>query len=53
MSENIESFRDQNWKTDVSNTIGLVIVDLWAPLCRPCRIVGPIIDELADDYSFN
>jgi len=53
MSENIESFTDQNWETDVSNTIGLVIVDLWAPLCRPCRIVGPIIDELVDDYSFN
>jgi hypothetical protein len=36
MSENIESFTDQNWETDVSNTEGLVI-----------------IDELADDYSFN
>ena len=53
MSENIESFTDQNWETDVSNTIGLVIVDVWAPWCRPCRIVGPIIDEMADDYSFN
>ena len=31
MSENIKSFTDQNWETDVSNTEGLVIVDAWAP----------------------
>ena len=51
MSENIKLFTDQNWETDVSNTEGLVIVDVRAPWCGPCRIVGPIIDELADDYS--
>ena len=31
MSENIVSFTDQNWETDVSNTEGLVIADVWAP----------------------
>ena len=31
MSENIKSFTDQNWETAVSNTEGLVIVDVWAP----------------------
>jgi len=51
MSENIKSFTDQNWETEVSKVEGLVIVDVWAPWCGPCRIVGPIIDELADDYS--
>ena len=30
---------------------GLVIVDVWGAWCGPCRIIGPIIDELADDYS--
>ena len=30
---------------------GLVIVDVWGAWCGPCRIIGPMIDELADDYS--
>ena len=33
MSENIKTFTDHNWDTDVSNTEGLVIVDVWAPWC--------------------
>jgi len=47
MSENIKTFTDHNWDTDVSNTEGLVIVDV----CAPCRIVDPEID-LGKQQSF-
>jgi thioredoxin 1 len=36
---------------DQATKDGLVIVDLWAPWCGPCRMLAPVIDELAKEYE--
>lgn len=44
-------FTDQNFDSEVLQSKTPVMVDFWAPWCAPCRIVGPIVDELAKEYE--
>jgi thioredoxin 1 len=45
------TFTDSDFKTQVLESKGLTVVDFWAPWCGPCRVVGPIIEELASEYA--
>ena len=42
---------DQNFADEVLNYKGVALVDFWAPWCGPCRMLGPVIEELAKEYS--
>jgi thioredoxin 1 len=42
---------DANFEEKVLNSDKPVLVDFWAEWCGPCRMVGPVIDEISDDYK--
>jgi thioredoxin 2 len=44
---------DGTFSQEVLSTSGPVLVDCWAPWCAPCRMVAPVLDELASKYAGN
>jgi thioredoxin 1 len=49
VSEDVQTITDSNFRSEVLEDRGLVLVDFWAPWCGPCQRLGPVVDAVADD----
>ena len=48
---NIVTLTDKNFETEVLKSTVPVLVDFWAEWCGPCKMIGPLLDELATEYT--
>ena len=46
-----KEFNDSNFQSDVLASDKLTVVDFWAEWCGPCKMIAPILDEIATEYS--
>jgi thioredoxin 1 len=51
MSELTKAVTDETFKQDVLEAPGPVLVDFWAEWCGPCKMVAPILDQIAAEYA--
>jgi len=48
---NVMHFDSKNFQNEVLGSDTPVLVDFWAPWCGPCKMIGPIVEELANEFA--
>lgn len=51
MSDNIVYLTDESFQTEVLDSSEPVLVDYWAEWCGPCKMIAPILTEIAEEYQ--
>lgn len=51
MAGKTAEFTDSNFQAEVLQSTQPVLVDFWAPWCGPCRMIAPLVEELAGEYA--
>jgi thioredoxin 1 len=51
LSENVVVLTSENWKKEVMEADGPVLVDFWAAWCAPCRMIAPAVEQVAESFA--
>ena len=51
MNDKIVQLTDDSFEADVLKASGLVLVDFWAEWCGPCKMIAPVLDDIATEYE--